>query len=692
MKKLLSITPHLSTGGAPQVLVKRLELIKDNFDIYVIEYSNYSNTYVVQKNKLKKLINPENFFTLYDNKNEIIDIISKIKPDIIHFEEIPEMFMDYNISKEIYNDKRKYTIIETTHTSNFNVNDKIFLPDKFLFVSFYNVFLYNRFNVPIDVVEYPIDKKDKNINDKINSMIKLDFDPNYKHILNVGLFTPGKNQKYAFDIANELKNEKIMFHFIGNQAINFKNYWGPLMENKPDNCIIWGERYDIDDFYKSCDLFLFTSIKELNPLVIKESLEYNLPLFLFPLDTYLNKYDNNPLCNYLTNDIKTDTLLIKKKINVNNDNVKLVYLNNDIDYLIDYLSDNKINNIIKYENNNENSIYDKIIKNEFNETVDYLIILIKSTNGNTLITELNKLKTNDIDYIYNDNFIILHKKIKNKLLETKINNFNNLKEYFLSILDEPIFSDIIDISYNKNENKFYFHLKTNKKLNKKVKIFFKNKTNIIIYSTELNISNEFITWASFDINDDEIFIIINDIKNNYLHDEKIIINKQNNIDVIINVDINDIDNIDNIINELKKNTNIKLIIENIENIDLENKFKNNNIDLIQFDYIEDKMYDKYNISRLIGLYKSKKINDTNYILFINSNELINYTNLELLINDLSKYDLILFNDEDSPLLMKKNINIQFNGDRKDIFLNNTIDNKIMNIENKYKIELYKKIN
>ena len=65
------------------------------------------------------------------------------------------------------------------------------------------------------------------------------------HIINVGLWTPGKNQKYVIDIAKELYEKyghTYIFHFIGNQAPNFKEYWEPLMEDLPDNILVWGER------------------------------------------------------------------------------------------------------------------------------------------------------------------------------------------------------------------------------------------------------------------------------------------------------------------------------------------------------------------------------------------------------------------------------------------------------------------
>ena len=125
----------------------------------------------------------------------------------------------------------------------------------------------------------------------------MDFDFKRPAILNVGLFTPGKNQGELFEIAR--KNPDNDYHFIGNQAPNFRDYWEPLMKNKPDNCIIWGERTDVDMFYQAADEFYFTSKFELNPLVIKEALSWRLPVKMYKLPTYLDDYDNNPLVTYL---------------------------------------------------------------------------------------------------------------------------------------------------------------------------------------------------------------------------------------------------------------------------------------------------------------------------------------------------------------------------------------------------------
>ena len=157
-------------------------------------------------------------------------------------------------------------------------------PDKFLFVSQYNSFKFSKFGIPSEVVEYPVEKMKIDPQRKLELMRKLGLDPKYKHVLNVGLFTRRKNQGYAFEIARQMENLPVKFHFIGNQADNFKYYWEPLLKNIPKNVKLWGERDDTFDFYDACDLFLFTSRgfrfdKELNPLVIKEALEHQIPQF-----------------------------------------------------------------------------------------------------------------------------------------------------------------------------------------------------------------------------------------------------------------------------------------------------------------------------------------------------------------------------------------------------------------------------
>lgn len=331
MEKMLIITPHLSTGGAPQFTLSKIELLKDTYDIHCIEYNFLSPHYVVQRNKILDLLS-DKFKSLGENKDNLLNIINEINPNIISIEEFAETFIRQDILDKIYSNDRNYKILESTHSSHDNSNIKRWLPDRFIFVSEWSQKMYSHFEVDSDVIEYPIDKKER---DQKWAQEKLNLDPSYKHVLNVGLFTPGKNQGYAFDITRKFKDEKVMFHFIGNQAPNFKDYWEPIMRNKPDNCIVWGERDDVDTFIQASDLFLFTSKFELNPLVIKEVLCYeDIPIMMFNLETYMGNYNNNKKIEFLTDDLEVDSLFISKKIKENsssNNSISLVmtHANND---------------------------------------------------------------------------------------------------------------------------------------------------------------------------------------------------------------------------------------------------------------------------------------------------------------------------------------------------------------------------
>lgn len=300
MQKLLYLAPHLSTGGMPQYLYKQIETLQKDFNIYCIEWSNITGgVLVIQRNRIQNLLGNK-LITLGEDKTELFKHINKIQPDVIHLQEIPEIFtLPYDIAAKLYSTDRKYTLIETSHDSSFDVNNKLFFPDRFLMVSQYQVNEYRKLNIPCDLVEYPIEYKTRT-KSREEALKALGLDPNKKHIINVGLFTPRKNQAEVIEYAKKLKDYPIQFHFLGNQADNFQWYWEPLMKDFPSNCKWWNERNDVDAFYEAADLFLFTSRgsntdKETMPLVIREaiswkakSLIYNLPVYL----NYFDKYDN----------------------------------------------------------------------------------------------------------------------------------------------------------------------------------------------------------------------------------------------------------------------------------------------------------------------------------------------------------------------------------------------------------------
>ena len=298
-EKLMYISPHLSTGGLPQYALKQAENFNKDYEVYLVEYDTISVSYNVQKDKIKALLK-DRYFCLGHDKKDILKLISEIQPDIVHFQEIPENFMDGNIAREIFNQDRKYKILCTTHSSTTDPEDIIYIPDKFILVSEWSKKQFEErlgLKVDLEVWEYPIEKLRTISKEQARKTLRLD--DNFKHVLNVGLFTPGKNQKELIEVARKLTGEKIKFHFVGNLAPNFEYYWRPIVDSLPKNCVIWGERNDAELFYQAADLFCFASIFELNPLVIKEALSYDLKIIMRKLDTYLDSYDNNKMVSYI---------------------------------------------------------------------------------------------------------------------------------------------------------------------------------------------------------------------------------------------------------------------------------------------------------------------------------------------------------------------------------------------------------
>ncbi len=341
----------MSTGGCPQVVAKKVELLKDFYNIVVVEWECIAWSYVVQRNKVINMLG-ENFVSLSDNKEyDLFNLIEDYQPDYLFIEELSETFIPTHILKRIYSKDRSYKIFETTHSSHSRPENKQFLPDKFIFVSPFSAESFKDIGVPFDIIEYPIDNKVPN---KKVSQELLGFESDWKHVVNIGLFTPGKNQGYAFEIARLLKDYKIKFHFVGNQAGNFEGYWRPIMGSKPDNCIVWGEREDVDTFLQSSDVHLFTSNMELNPLSIKESLEYDIPTLIFNLHTYMNKYDGFENIIFLTgNELKDANLILDilglPKLEEKKLNIKVVHLLLDPNKQED-ISDSNWNSTIDKQN------------------------------------------------------------------------------------------------------------------------------------------------------------------------------------------------------------------------------------------------------------------------------------------------------------------------------------------------------
>ena len=323
-RKILYVAMHLSTGGSPQWL---LELIKESMlqnEVFVVEFSGYSSHYTVQRDKIFNLVGKKNFTSLgyynsedYDQeKDRLLDIIEDFNPDIIHFNEVPENFeykgFNSQLMQEIYKEERSYKILETCHDNSFDFSSKSVWPDAFVAVSEFQKNKLEAIGKTCYLWDYEIQNKERP--NREETLISLGLDPNRKHILNVGLFHANKNQKYIYDLASkllDLAGLSIEFHFVGNEC--YKDSCGIDNLDLP-NCRIWGERSDVDAFYSCMDLFLFPSIRELNPLCVKEALSWGMPVIMNKIEAcdLYKKYENNPSVKFIQ-DIDVEKEITKPK-------------------------------------------------------------------------------------------------------------------------------------------------------------------------------------------------------------------------------------------------------------------------------------------------------------------------------------------------------------------------------------------
>ena len=446
-KKLLYVTPHLSTGGMPQYLLKQIESFIKDYEIQVVEIHNHSDVFVVQKNKIKELCI---LHTLGDNKEELLDIIKEESPNIIHFTEVPEHYIGEHILEKIFdNSNREFDIVVSTHGSLTEPNKIKYHPDRYILVSEWSRRKFEHLGIDTTIWEYPIENYQY---DKDSAKEELGFEKDWKHVLMVGLFTRGKNQAEIFKVARHLEKYKIKFHFVGNQAQNFQGYWMPLMRTKPSNCIVWGERTDVDKFYKASDMFYFSSTMELNPLSVKEALSYKLPSIFRKLPTYLDTYDSNELVTYINGDIgktkRTILEILKPELNE---------IPGSFTYSEVY------DDVISKAKNNSKFVE---IGSWFGKSTNYLVNKIKESNKNIDVYSVDSFKGSGDDITEQSvveafNGDIYYEFMENSILSDTSENITIIKDD--SILASNHFQnntlDFLMIDSNKTYESVYDNLK-----------------------------------------------------------------------------------------------------------------------------------------------------------------------------------------------------------------------------------------
>jgi FkbM family methyltransferase len=319
--KLVYITPHLSTGGMPEYLRKKIELLKNDFDIWVLEL-NYEPNYNSIRNKIVDLIG-ERLINCDSNFEKMWNEIENINPDVIHFEEISDYYYSDWLLSRIYDKNRSWKIFETLHDSSIDHQEKRWIPDKMIVVSPWQIKNFLHLNIPIEIIEHDIEP---GIRNRQEGLLELGLNPDKKHVLQVGIFSSRKNQSETFQIAEQMPD--VEFHFVGPITDNYKSYWENLLKTKPDNVKVWGERSDVYNFYKCVDVVIFPSRgrygdMETNPLVIRESIYWGIPLLLRKLPVYMGIYDNIKGVYDMSDYLEQNVNLLYKILDMKNEKNKI---------------------------------------------------------------------------------------------------------------------------------------------------------------------------------------------------------------------------------------------------------------------------------------------------------------------------------------------------------------------------------
>ena len=330
-KTLLYLAPHLSTGGMPQFLLKRVEamLEANEYNVHVLEYCQFSDAFLVQRNQITDLLGG-NFHTIAglntiddDHRTRrMIELIDEINPDLIHIEECTESFDSFNKLTEagleyLYDINKPWRIIETCHNIWFQGKDKLYNPDAYMFCTPYHPianFKDNKIGSKW-LSTYPMVDLKPTEDQKWNAKDELDMDPDKIHVLNVGLWTSGKNQGEGVAIARiaeETYPGQFHFHFVGNQASNFVKYWKPIMDSIPANVTVHHEKSNVSDYMMAADAFMFNSTWECNPLALREAISYGLPTYSRNLEQYLDMF--TPYITSFTDDLTENATILLESL------------------------------------------------------------------------------------------------------------------------------------------------------------------------------------------------------------------------------------------------------------------------------------------------------------------------------------------------------------------------------------------
>jgi hypothetical protein len=265
MKKLIYV---ISEQEMIKSTIIEIGILKKNYNIFLL----VKDIKIKNEKEIKELIGNDIIYL-----KEIFDItksISDIKPDIIHFKEIPELSFDYKEIVNIYDKDRKYLIIESPYKIEFK-NNKLFFPDKFIFHDIYNNIKYLELNIPFEFINY---NNVKNIDNKLSIVINYK-DDNIKHIKNIINNIKDYNIKICFSTKD---NEEQLYNLFSEEEIEKYMFiqYDYIIDKNNDDIFYWDNvsRY-IGYKYSNSDWVLFINSDEIIDIeeIIQKIMDKNTP-------------------------------------------------------------------------------------------------------------------------------------------------------------------------------------------------------------------------------------------------------------------------------------------------------------------------------------------------------------------------------------------------------------------------------
>ncbi len=347
--KILLISASGKTGGGPSHIFVLKDLLKDEFDFYLVmpflnpKIKNYSN---------------KKYLDISERRISLIDILRLIKfsrknsIDIIHahgkgagliariikiFLHKPLIYTFHGIHTLCLSRLNRFLYI-------FYENITGWLDDEKVFVSISEMKQTKYFRIPIGRNNCIINNSTKEmfkikINEEKNNL-KIGINNNKKNIISICRLVDQKNIFEIFNIAKKLQIYNFIVLGDGCLLNNAKIY---LKNNDIKNVFLFGTQKDIFKYLYESDLFLSTSLYEGHPISILEAMSIGLPILASKVTGNIDtiKCDFSGFF-YRLGDIEQASYLIEKIMN--NNSLKLKFSNNSFDTHRKLFTTNKMKN------------------------------------------------------------------------------------------------------------------------------------------------------------------------------------------------------------------------------------------------------------------------------------------------------------------------------------------------------------